>query len=372
MKGQLYVLDDNLTDSVNVYQILESRDKKSEVPGAVLFKLPLGETVKVEGKLKENPTYPAVIIDGKRYTISQGYLLFSDENPEGAEDIFGDTRSRTNHSLLGKFFGTMVPYWIIAIFFIAAILFTFVGLKFSNVRRLALFIVPACILVASLFEIWAAYVMGGDAFWWCSYDRYGFWGSLLRAIPFIVFVAFQLFSIWFYKGLIMEEHPDGEVSLKPMAISIAVCLPATIAVTIICALSDANDTLTGILSLLTFFLSLGIGTWISVKRNIGALGKGMGILFSAFSFVYVIGAIVAVVGLVMVILELILQVILIVAAILGVGFVMGKDSGGSSGSGGGGGGSQTTYWVDEDGGRHTNAVDAEAANKRIAERKAGN
>lgn len=44
---------------------------------------------------------------------------------------------------------------------------------------------------------------------------------------------------------------------------------------------------------------------------------------------------------------------------------------GKSGGNGGGQSSGTQHaWIDQDGGRHTNQVDADEANKRIAERKA--
>ncbi len=94
--AQLYVIDDNFADSVSVYQIEQSSDKQSETFGVEAFKLPMGETVKVERLLKGQTAYGLIKIDGKEYGISSGKLLFSDENPEGTEDIFGNTCDRVN------------------------------------------------------------------------------------------------------------------------------------------------------------------------------------------------------------------------------------------------------------------------------------
>lgn len=332
LAAQLYVLDDNFCDSVSVHAVEVCSDGVSETLGAELFKLPLGDTVMVERALVNSTGYGLVAIDGRHYGISSGDLLFCDNNPEGVADTFGNTRDRVNHSFAGKLFATMTPYWIVALLFVVAILFTLLGLKAPAMRAAAVRVVPAAILLASLLEIWAAYTLGGSAFWWCSPDRYGFWGSLLRALPYVAFVAFQLYSIQLYKRILLGDDAERELSLKPMAISIGACIPATIVVAVGLALLDVRGTVADVASVATFVVALAIGVWISARRNVAALGRGAGLAFTAFAVVYIIGAAVAIYGLVVVILRLILQILIIVGAILGVGFVMSKNSGGGGSS----------------------------------------
>jgi hypothetical protein len=191
-------------------------------------------------------------------------------------------------------------------------------------------------IVASVLEIWAYSVLGSDAFWWCSYENYGFWGSLLRAIPFVVFVAFQLYSIKGYERLLLDERSDVKLSIKPAAISLVICIPVTILAVVCMTLMGHEGVLRDVVSVAAFFLSFGIGVFISLRKNIKILGKFSGFLFTIFSMVYIVASVIAIIGLIIVALDLIFQILMIVAGILGVAFAAGT-SGGSSGGGGGGG-----------------------------------
>lgn len=313
--AQFYVTDDNFTDSVKVYQIQLCSDNQTETLGSPVFKIPMGETVKVERLLKGQTQYGLVKIDGKEYGISSGKLLFSDENPEGTEDIFGDTRSRVNHSVMGKFFAMMTPYWVIAILLVVAMAFTWLGLKSEILRTLALPIIPCSLLAASLLEIWAYWTLGTSAFWWCSPDKYGFFGALFRVIPFVAFVAFQLYSIKLYMRLLTNDE-DNKLSVKPLLLSIGLCIPITLAMTFLCAgLFDMRSPWLEIITIVTFFVSLVIGLYISTKKNLKELGKISGTLFTTFGIVWAIGAVVAIIGLIIVIFKLILQILVVAGGI---------------------------------------------------------
>jgi membrane protein len=313
--AQLYITDDNFEDSVSVHQVLIGSDGKTETLGEAVFNLPMGETVKVERLLRGQTAYGLIRIDGKEYGVSSGELLFSDENPEGTEDIFGNTRERVNHTVMGKFFATMTPYWIIAILFITSMAFTFLGLKVNSLRRLALIVVPATLLTGSAMEVWAYSVLGNDTFWWCDPDRYGFFGSLFRAIPFMAIVAFQFYSVKFYMRLISMDA-DNKLSIKPMLLSIGLSIPAFIVAAVICGITHVSDPWLEIIVLATFLITLGIGTTISVKRNIAELGKSSGIAFSLFGVAWCVGCIVALWGLIMVIFQLLIQLLMVIAIII--------------------------------------------------------
>lgn len=361
--AQQYVLDDNFADSAQVYQLEWNKDHTSEICGAPVFKLPMGDTVTVERALQGNSSYALVVINDKPYAISNGDLLFCDNNPEGVEDIFGNTRERTNHSVMGKFFATMTPYWIIAILFLAAMLLVWLGLTAAAMRPIAQRAVPACLLVASVLEIWAYSVLGSSAFWWCDPERYGFFGSLFRAIPFVAFVAFQLYSIKLYMHLLTGEE-ENDLSIKPMLISIGVSVPVFLIVTFGAAgLLDLRSPWLEIIGITAFLVSLGIGLFLSTKRNISVLGKTAGLAFSIFGIVWSIGTLVAIIGLVIVIFKLILQILIIIAGMFAMAFAMGN------GKDGGGNDSPRPMFYDKSGNKHMYGYQAEEANRKIDERR---
>lgn len=368
-RAQKYVVDDNFADSVSVRHISFSKDGNSEQLDKEAFKLPMGETVTVERLLKGQTAYGLIKVNGKEYGINSSYLLFSDENPEGTEDVFGNTRDRINHSWAGKFFASFTPYAIIAILFLVAMAFMFIGMKINTMRRYAIFVVPGCILLASLLEIWAYWVLGNNAFWWCDKDKYGFFGSLFRAIPFMLFVAFQLYSFKFYQQLLLGKDSETKLSIKPMAISIAICIPVPVALAVILAIFGVRGTFVDILTVVVFLASFAIGVLISMKKNVSVLGKTAGLAFTIFGIVYIIGSLVALWGLLVVIFRLIIQILIICAAILSVGFALDKGGTSSSSSSSSGPAPGSTLWIDKDGGRHRSQSAAEEANKRIAERK---
>ena len=319
--AQKYILDDNFQDSISVYKIERAKDGSYETLGDEVMKLPIGETVVLKRLLKENSGYGAITIIGKEYGVTSHGLLFSDENPEGTEDAFGDTRERTNHSWEGKFFATFTPYAIIASMFAIAMIFLFIGLANKIIRRIALVVVPICLLGATSMETWAYITLGNDAFWWCSMENYGFWGSCLRVIPFVIFIVFQLCSIKGYELLLIDKDKDNEgLSIKPMAISMIICLPLTIAALIITTLMGYHGVVRDIVTVATFLLSFGIGASISLVKNIKTIGFISGLFFTLFSIVYILGSIVSIIGLIVILLELIFQVLIICAGIFAVLF----------------------------------------------------
>ena len=340
-----------------------SEKSGAEIPGISDRKIPVDTKIQITGQLIGNESYGRLMLDGKEYAIHSSDIIFSDDNPEGVEDTFGNTRERTNHSAIYKFYAGPIPYTLICILFVAAMAFMFVGIRVQSARNLALKVVPACIIVASILEIVALYTMGNTAFWWCSPERYGFFGSLFRAIPFVVFVAFQIFSIKFYKQLLLGPDSEEDLSLKPMAISIAVSLPALIVVAIVCALLKVPNALMTIFCLVAFFATLGIGLRKSTKENIAVLGRTAGIAFTVFAAVYIVGTLVALWGLIVVIFKLIIQILMILAAIVGAAFVMGQNSGSGSSQ-------PRQMFYDKSGNAHYFAADRDSANKKIDEKRA--
>lgn len=345
MRAQNYVIDNLFGDAENVYTIAHDENDTVEYPGELAFQLYPGDTVTVTRLLRGN-SYRAIRVkgDNHEYTINC-HLLFCENNPAGTVDKWGS--EKWNKGLhIRKFFATFTPYGIISILFILAMAFLFLGLKINSFRKSALYIIPACMLIASILEIWAYYVMGNDVFWWCSKSRYGFFGALFRAIPFVVFVAFQLYSIKGYERLLLGKDSDKKLSIKPMAISLAICLPLTAVVIIVMTLLESKGMLRDILSITTFLLSLGIGIAMSFKKNINLLGRTAGISFTLFGTIYIIASIISAIGLLIVFVQIVLQILLICAAIV-IGFILLASSFGDNN--GKGGSNRGAAWRNEDG-----------------------
>lgn len=316
--AQRYVLDYHLSDSVSVYKIITA-ESGSEVCGVEAFKLPLGETVTVERTLSGSESYGLVRIGGVPYAISDSQLLFSDDNKEGTTDIFGDTRSRVQHTWVGKWFASYTPYLLISLLFVVAMVFAFGGLGNYAMRRLAIVIVPVCILIASLFEIWAYSTLGKDAFWWCDKETYGFWISLLRVIPFVVFVVFQIYSIKLYEILLFGFDSGKKISIKPMAIGLVICIPVVFLLAFLMPSFGIRGRVHDIISVAGLLgCALGGILW-SLVKNVRTLGVANGIIFTAFSVVYVVGSLIAVWGLLMALIQMILQILLVLALVCGGG-----------------------------------------------------
>lgn len=310
--AQNYVVDNLFGDSVRVYKILITDDKTSEWPGETEFYLQSGDTVTVTRILKGN-SYPAITVKGKsgEFAMSPDNLKFCDNNLDGTVDQWADKDWNKNRVLM-KFFATFTPYAIIAILFIVSALFSWIGFKSYSMRKLSLIVVPCSLLVASLLEICAYGLLGKSAFWWCDQDRYGFWGALFRVIPFILFVAFQLYSIKPYMRL-LADNEENNLSIKPMLLSIGLSIPIAFGVTFLCNwIFGLRSQWLGVVTVIAFLVTLGIGLFKSTKKNRQELGKTAGSLFTLFGIVWAVGTIVAIVGLIIVVFKLIFQILIIV------------------------------------------------------------
>ncbi len=363
--AQKYVVDDCLNDSVKVHYINVSTDKdgKHEYSGDVAFHLANGDTIAVTRKIvnREDAVFS---VEGKEYVVDSDYLIFADDNAEGTEDIFGDTRSEKHHSAMAHFCASGTFLWTVSIILLLAVAAIFLGHKVASMRQTALLVTPILLILTAVLEAVALYYLGNDAFWWCDSDRIGFWMSLFYLFPYVAFVAFQLYVIKLYSALVVAGT-DKKVSLKPMAISIGACIPITIIVALIASLTIGHTPQW--LAVVAFFLSLGLGVAWSTGRNIRELGTKAGVAFSVFCAIYFVGAVVAIYGLIVVIFKLIFQILIVCGCIAAILFAGGggKSGGGSSGGGGG----SRMVWRDENGGEHTNEWDATQANRRIAESK---
>lgn len=370
-------------DSVAVYDVVEtirSENTYYSKGEKLMFYLHDGDQVEAVDKFYDKGVidtggsigYAVIQKDGKKYCTLSENLVFSKDNPEGVEDKVLTKSDELAHTIQGRIFNSIIPYIIIALLFLGVMVLNILATRSKKIRSIAVVAIPACIMVGTLLEIWAYSVLGTNCFWWCDKNRYGFFGSLLRIIPFGLIVFYQVMSIKFYEPVILGEAFDGDVhdgiSVKPALISILAALPVVIVSALIFEFLGLSGWVESLLILVSLLLALGIGVFLSLKRNIELMkSKKLGLLLTLFTIVYILGCIVAVWGLIVVIFKLIIQ-ILIVGVIIGfVLYAMPEPKGG----GGGGNVTYRTVYYDEDRKAHDSAYARDKANEKIAEREAG-
>lgn len=370
-------------DSVAVYDVVEtirSEDTYYSKGEKLMFYLHDGEQVEAVDKFYDKGVidtggsigYAVILRDGKKYCTLSENLVFSKDNPEGVEDKVLTKSDELAHTIQGRIFYSIIPYIIIALLFLGVMVLNILAMRSNKIRSIAVIAIPVCIMLGTLIEIWAYSVLGSDCFWWCDKNRYGFFGSLLRIIPFGLIVFYQVMSIKFYEPVILGEAFDGDVqdgiSVKPALISMLAAFPVLIASALICEFLGLGGWIETLLILVSFLLALGIGVFLSLKRNIELMkSKKWGLLLTLFTIVYILGCIVAVWGLIVVIFKLIIQILIVGGIICFVLYAMPAPSS----SGGGGGTTYRTVYYDEDNKAHDSAYACDKANEEIAKREAG-
>jgi hypothetical protein len=268
------------------------------------------------------------VSQGKYYRIQRSNLLWSQTNrPDTTREL--TLREQQRHSALTAFFASVGPCWMIigllAVSFLICI--TAMRLDVTAVRRAGLIVVPLCLLAVAIIEIYWYHLMGTQAFWWIDYDRYGFFGTLLRVIPFLIVVAVQLLSIRWYELLLSDDFDDKLITIKPAVIGIVVSFAAIIVYALLMqfVFHWTGDTAEQV-GFVLFLLIILIGIVITFRRNIQRLGWGKGSLISCFVLVYAVSCIIAVVALIIVIVRIIL---IILAALFILGALAGAGGAGS-------------------------------------------
>ncbi|MBO5187754.1 MAG: hypothetical protein J6B59_00490 [Alistipes sp.] len=262
--------------------------------------------------------------EGKYYGVSMSEIRVKDSDDAEALEFMMRGKSKLMSSMAGRFYGTTAALkmmlLVMGIAAVVAFLYLFCGIK--TMRPLFLAVIPAAILVFSLIEIYGYAKFGSHIFWWCDYDRYGFFGSLWRVIPFGLMVAAQVASIRLYERALFEGNDDPtdddrKISLKPAAWSLALCIPVfIILLLLVTALGLGNTILMDIAGIGGFLGTLGVGLYISFKRNVKSFGRLTGLWVTIFSIVYIIGCIISAIAMIVLIFKIILQILMVMAAIV--------------------------------------------------------
>ena len=262
--------------------------------------------------------------EGKFYGANMGDIQLADKDDREEYSFMIRGKSSNMASAAGQFYGTSSALWLMLLVMggAAAVALLYFVLGIKSLRLIVLAVIPAAILAFSLIEIFGYIKFGGDIFWWCEYDRYGFFGSLWRVFPFALMIAAQVFSIKLYEKVLFEgnDDPDDDnrkISLKPAVWSLILCIPVLIIVILILGSMDLENTiLMDILGVGGFLVTLGTGLMISFRRNVKAFGPVSGLWVTIFSIVYIIGCIISAIAMITLILQIIFQILVVVGTIL--------------------------------------------------------
>lgn len=291
VSGQRYVADPFKRDSVTLNQIQIISGK--EAVGIEAFSIAAGDTVRVLRRVEDFPDYGVIKVDGKEYAISIfGNLCFIDD--EEVEDPW-ETLTARWRTPDGRLYSTLTPYQYIVGLVLGSLLLMLVGQKLKLVRLIALILVPLMIALACYLEVRGYLALGTRMFWWCDSEIYGFWGSVLRVLPFGFVILAQLVSFPFYGRLVARDcSPMG--GLKPMAVSFLIAIPVIFIVCLVLGLLRVSNSTLQIIAGIILIAIIGLGSMSTIVLNIKSYGFFKGLWLTLFGVVYIVGAMIAVFG----------------------------------------------------------------------------
>ena len=289
--GQRYVADPSKRDSVTLNQIQIISGK--EAVGIEAFSIATGDTVSVLRRVEDFPDYGVIKVDGKEYAISIfGNLCFIDD--EEVEDPW-ETKTARWRTPDGRLYSTLTPYQYIVGLVLGSLLLMLVGLKLKLVRLIALILVPLMIALACYLEVRGYLALGTRMFWWCDSEIYGFWGSVLRVLPFGFVILAQLASFPLYGRLVARDRsPMG--GLKPMAVSFLIAIPVIFIVCLVLGLLHVSNSTLQMIAGIILIAIIGLGSMSTIVLNIKSYGFFKGLWLTIFGVVYIVGAMIAVFG----------------------------------------------------------------------------
>lgn len=316
ISAQKFVLDPLFGDSVKCSVAVKADTVWKLAEPLQHVSLEKGLEIESCGKTS-NSFYIAFKHEGKIYMVSQDALKFSANNADDVENPQSDDIVK-KHTAIGHFYATYIPLVMMVVLTVMVILLYLMYMKNSQLRRYVLITLPACMFILALIEIVGYWYMGGDFFWWCDKERFGFFGAFLRLIPMVLVMLYQLLSFKAFENVLFDENEDIDnvrLSIVPAAIGLLACIPVVIAYFVIvqCWLGWKGTLCDGI-GLVLFLLTLVGGIYIAYRRNLELLEKKQALAATLFSVIYVIGVLIAIWGVILMLIRLLLEVIMFAAA----------------------------------------------------------
>ena len=316
ISAQKFVLDPLFGDSVKCNVAVKADTVWKLAEPLQYVTLEKGLEIESCGKTSHS-FYVAFKHNGKTYMVSKDMLKFSANNEDGSENPLSDEIVK-KHSATGHFYATYIPLVMMGVLTV----FTFLLYKLYNknkkLRRYVIKALPASMALLAIIEIVGFWYMGGDFFWWCDKERFGFFGSLLRMLPMVLIMLYQILSFNLFENVLFDEEDHVEttrLSIFPAAIGLLACIPVVIAYFVIVQwwLGWKGGLCDGI-GLILFLLTLVGGIYIAYRRNLELLGKKQAFAATIFTVIYVIGIMIAIWGVILMLFRLLFEVIMFAVA----------------------------------------------------------
>lgn len=309
--AQKFVLDPLFGDSVKCHVAVKNDTvwKQKEPLQKVL--LEKGLEIEACGKA-ENSFYVPFEHEGKVYVVTKDFLKFSENNEADVVNPLDKDMVR-RHSAIAHLYATYTPITILIALLFVTIVLNILQSRKRELRRFVLVVMPVCMALVAIIEIVGYWYIGSDFFWWADRDRFGFWGSLVRLIPMVVALAYQILSFKFFENALFGCEDDIEMtrlSIVPAAVGLLACFPVLIAYFFIVQLwLGWSGLLCDVIGLLLFLLTLVGGMFIAYRRNTELLDKKSALAATLFSVVYVVGVLIAIWGLILLLFKLLIEII---------------------------------------------------------------
>lgn len=226
----------------------------------------------------------------------------------------------TVNVLPNDFWGTMTPYYVIALLLIVATVACYIPIRSKLLRWCSAIVVPAMLLIAGYMEIVLFSKLGADnVVWWCDLDHVGFFSALLRLFPFVLVLFLQIHSFFAYQNFVfgpqLMDEPGASISLRPKFKRFWWLFLVVVAAGVADRMGLKGNTLNmtiGLITVLVLFIIFG-------SYNFEEFGVINGTLLTFFAVVYIIGLLLAAYAFIIVLLKVFWQIL--IWAVFG-GFVL--------------------------------------------------
>jgi len=264
------------------------------------------------------------------------------------------------------FMTSTIPYWIVFALIAAAAVMEFICLRKDAVTAKEAKTISILAIAGTLLGLLIYNTVDGSVAWWCTRDEYGFFSKLLRTVPLFIFLMVQLAQVFIYQK-VMEIHLQKELFLKTSFIAIIAILPIGLVLYLVLSIFGFKTATMNTIYTIIMILMLVGGVGWAMAKNVKSVGAKQGLIFTAVTFVMIIGGFNSLIVLLGVIIQLFVQMLACIAPFLvalwlfnsKLGDQMGKSS------------PMPHIFYDDNHNAHYNAVDRDSANKKIAESKQG-
>lgn len=196
------------------------------------YRIPNGTEIKVLSRVVKDTTSSRGVLaeieyKDKHYYTEARWLVFSENNEEGVEDIFANDdlststsefmgfsiKKLTPHSSWGRFLYSYIPPAISAGLLLIAIILLLLSPK--------LFLPGLCFILSAAIQIYLSAMLDWDVYWWCNPNYQGLKLSILRVILLGLYLLMQFLSIVFFYG-----SGDDNLKVWPIVTGYLLTFPA--------------------------------------------------------------------------------------------------------------------------------------------------